>query len=138
MKNKPQTYSHIQSTIIPLYSQFSLALSAHLASTKFFSSGLALFELTVDILQHTVFIIFYCKTSVYLLIWTYCILPAFNQTPFPLWLLCLSHSGKAVKDDATKADGEVKKATTEANDVTTEVKTVPNEAPQANGNESKA
>lgn len=46
--------------------------------------------------------------------------------------------GKAVKDDATKADGEVKKATTEANDVTTEVKTVPNEAPQANGNESKA
>ncbi|KAM6907916.1 neural cell adhesion molecule 1a isoform 3-T3 [Xenentodon cancila] len=39
--------------------------------------------------------------------------------------------GKAVKDDNTKSETEVKNATTE-------VKTVPNEAPQANGNESKA
>ncbi|XP_062262058.1 neural cell adhesion molecule 1a isoform X3 [Platichthys flesus] len=39
--------------------------------------------------------------------------------------------GKTVKDDNTKAETEVK-------DATAEVKTVPNEAPQANGNESKA
>ncbi|TMS13853.1 Neural cell adhesion molecule 1 [Larimichthys crocea] len=39
--------------------------------------------------------------------------------------------GKTVKDDNTKGETEVKNATTE-------VKTVPNEAPQANGNESKA
>ncbi|XP_067464850.1 neural cell adhesion molecule 1a isoform X3 [Thunnus thynnus] len=39
--------------------------------------------------------------------------------------------GKAVKDDNTKGETEVKNATTE-------VKTVPNEAPQTNGNESKA
>ncbi|XP_038146301.1 neural cell adhesion molecule 1a [Cyprinodon tularosa] len=39
--------------------------------------------------------------------------------------------GKTVKDENTKAETEVKNATTE-------VKTVPNEAPQANGNESKA
>lgn len=41
------------------------------------------------------------------------------------------HSGKTVKDDSTKGETEVKNATTE-------VKTVPNEAPQTNGNESKA
>lgn len=41
------------------------------------------------------------------------------------------HSGKTVKDDITKGETEVKNATTE-------VKTVPNEAPQTNGNESKA
>lgn len=47
--------------------------------------------------------------------------------------------GKAVKEDATKTDGEVKNATTtEANNGNAEVKTVPSEAPQANGNESKA
>lgn len=47
-------------------------------------------------------------------------------------LLCVCpHSGKTVKDDNTKAE-------TEANNATTEVKTVPNEAPQTNGNESKA
>lgn len=40
-------------------------------------------------------------------------------------------SGKAVKDDKTKGEAEVKNATAE-------VKTVPNEAPQTNGNESKA
>lgn len=39
--------------------------------------------------------------------------------------------GKTVKDDNTKAETEVKNATAE-------VKTVPNEAPQSNGNESKA
>nr|WLK77775.1 NCAM1a [Platichthys stellatus] len=39
--------------------------------------------------------------------------------------------GKTVKDDNAKAETEVKNATAE-------VKTVPNEAPQANGNESKA
>ncbi|XP_030294777.1 neural cell adhesion molecule 1a isoform X6 [Sparus aurata] len=39
--------------------------------------------------------------------------------------------GKAVKDDKTKGEAEVKNATAE-------VKTVPNEAPQTNGNESKA
>uniref|UniRef100_A0A3Q1IA45 Neural cell adhesion molecule 1a n=1 Tax=Anabas testudineus TaxID=64144 RepID=A0A3Q1IA45_ANATE len=39
--------------------------------------------------------------------------------------------GKTVKDDNTKGETEVKNATTE-------VKTVPNEAPQTNGNESKA
>ncbi|KAM4727350.1 neural cell adhesion molecule 1a isoform 8-T8 [Anableps anableps] len=39
--------------------------------------------------------------------------------------------GKTVKNDNTKAETEVKNATAE-------VKTVPNEAPQANGNESKA
>ncbi|XP_041657641.1 neural cell adhesion molecule 1a isoform X9 [Cheilinus undulatus] len=39
--------------------------------------------------------------------------------------------GKTVKDDNTKGETEVKNATAE-------VKTVPNEAPQANGNESKA
>ncbi|XP_071362529.1 neural cell adhesion molecule 1a isoform X13 [Trachinotus anak] len=39
--------------------------------------------------------------------------------------------GKTVKDDNTKAETEVKNATAE-------VKTVPNEAPQMNGNESKA
>ncbi|XP_072303043.1 neural cell adhesion molecule 1a isoform X5 [Eucyclogobius newberryi] len=47
--------------------------------------------------------------------------------------------GKTVKDDATKVDGEVKNGTVEPNNATTpEVKTVPSEAPQANGNESKA
>jgi len=40
-------------------------------------------------------------------------------------------SGKTVKDDNTKNETEVKNASAE-------VKTVPNEAPQANGNESKA
>lgn len=40
-------------------------------------------------------------------------------------------SGKTVKDDNTKGETEVKNATAE-------VKTVPNEAPQMNGNESKA
>ncbi|XP_051257981.1 neural cell adhesion molecule 1a isoform X9 [Dicentrarchus labrax] len=39
--------------------------------------------------------------------------------------------GKTVKDEITKGETEVKNATTE-------VKTVPNEAPQTNGNESKA
>ncbi|XP_031724929.1 neural cell adhesion molecule 1a isoform X9 [Anarrhichthys ocellatus] len=39
--------------------------------------------------------------------------------------------GKTVKDDSTKCETEVKNATAE-------VKTVPNEAPQTNGNESKA
>lgn len=39
--------------------------------------------------------------------------------------------GKTVKDDNTKAE-------TEVNNATAEVKTVPNEAPQSNGNESKA
>uniref|UniRef100_A0A668UL88 Neural cell adhesion molecule 1a n=1 Tax=Oreochromis aureus TaxID=47969 RepID=A0A668UL88_OREAU len=39
--------------------------------------------------------------------------------------------GKTVKDDNTKGEAEVKNATAE-------VKTVPNEAPQMNGNESKA
>ncbi|XP_042355327.1 neural cell adhesion molecule 1a isoform X7 [Plectropomus leopardus] len=39
--------------------------------------------------------------------------------------------GKTVKEDNTKGDTEVKNATAE-------VKTVPNEAPQTNGNESKA
>ncbi|XP_058484346.1 neural cell adhesion molecule 1a isoform X6 [Solea solea] len=39
--------------------------------------------------------------------------------------------GKMVKDDSTKGETEVKNATDE-------VKTVPNEAPQTNGNESKA
>ncbi|XP_026227934.1 neural cell adhesion molecule 1a isoform X3 [Anabas testudineus] len=41
------------------------------------------------------------------------------------------NDGKTVKDDNTKGETEVKNATTE-------VKTVPNEAPQTNGNESKA
>ncbi|XP_047235162.1 neural cell adhesion molecule 1a isoform X5 [Girardinichthys multiradiatus] len=41
------------------------------------------------------------------------------------------NDGKTVKDDNTKAEKEVKNAMAE-------VKTVPNEAPQANGNESKA
>ncbi|XP_030294773.1 neural cell adhesion molecule 1a isoform X2 [Sparus aurata] len=41
------------------------------------------------------------------------------------------NDGKAVKDDKTKGEAEVKNATAE-------VKTVPNEAPQTNGNESKA
>ncbi|XP_071362518.1 neural cell adhesion molecule 1a isoform X3 [Trachinotus anak] len=41
------------------------------------------------------------------------------------------NDGKTVKDDNTKAETEVKNATAE-------VKTVPNEAPQMNGNESKA
>ncbi|XP_076607579.1 neural cell adhesion molecule 1a isoform X2 [Chaetodon auriga] len=41
------------------------------------------------------------------------------------------NDGKTVKDDNTKGETEVKNATAE-------VKTVPNEAPQANGNESKA
>lgn len=36
-----------------------------------------------------------------------------------------------MKDDSTKGEAEVKNATAE-------VKTVPNEAPQMNGNESKA
>ncbi|XP_041808917.1 neural cell adhesion molecule 1a isoform X3 [Chelmon rostratus] len=40
-------------------------------------------------------------------------------------------TGKTVKDDNTKGETEVKNATAE-------VKTVPNEAPQTNGNESKA
>ncbi|XP_072303040.1 neural cell adhesion molecule 1a isoform X2 [Eucyclogobius newberryi] len=49
------------------------------------------------------------------------------------------NDGKTVKDDATKVDGEVKNGTVEPNNATTpEVKTVPSEAPQANGNESKA
>ncbi|XP_017275367.1 neural cell adhesion molecule 1a isoform X11 [Kryptolebias marmoratus] len=39
--------------------------------------------------------------------------------------------GKTVKDDNTKSEMEVK-------NTTAEVKTIPNEAPQANGNESKA
>ncbi|XP_054873407.1 neural cell adhesion molecule 1-like isoform X5 [Amphiprion ocellaris] len=41
------------------------------------------------------------------------------------------HDGKTVKDDNTKGETEVKNAMAE-------VKTVPNEAPQTNGNESKA
>ncbi|XP_037603800.1 neural cell adhesion molecule 1a isoform X7 [Sebastes umbrosus] len=41
------------------------------------------------------------------------------------------NDGKAVKDDNTKGETEVKNANAE-------VKTVPNEAPQTNGNESKA
>ncbi|XP_068571745.1 neural cell adhesion molecule 1a isoform X2 [Cebidichthys violaceus] len=41
------------------------------------------------------------------------------------------NDGKTVKDDSTKGETEVKNATAE-------VKTVPNEAPQTNGNESKA
>uniref|UniRef100_A0A3Q4MPQ3 Neural cell adhesion molecule 1a n=1 Tax=Neolamprologus brichardi TaxID=32507 RepID=A0A3Q4MPQ3_NEOBR len=41
------------------------------------------------------------------------------------------NDGKTVKDDSTKGEAEVKNATAE-------VKTVPNEAPQMNGNESKA
>ncbi|XP_058484342.1 neural cell adhesion molecule 1a isoform X2 [Solea solea] len=41
------------------------------------------------------------------------------------------NDGKMVKDDSTKGETEVKNATDE-------VKTVPNEAPQTNGNESKA
>ncbi|XP_047463912.1 neural cell adhesion molecule 1a isoform X3 [Mugil cephalus] len=41
------------------------------------------------------------------------------------------NDGKAVKDENTKGETEVKNATAE-------VKTVPNEAPQMNGNESKA
>ncbi|XP_051257973.1 neural cell adhesion molecule 1a isoform X3 [Dicentrarchus labrax] len=41
------------------------------------------------------------------------------------------NDGKTVKDEITKGETEVKNATTE-------VKTVPNEAPQTNGNESKA
>ncbi|XP_069565833.1 neural cell adhesion molecule 1a isoform X2 [Brachyistius frenatus] len=41
------------------------------------------------------------------------------------------HDGKTVKDDNTKGE-------TEAKNATAEVKTVPNEAPQTNGNESKA
>ncbi|CAK6964532.1 neural cell adhesion molecule 1a isoform X7 [Scomber scombrus] len=41
------------------------------------------------------------------------------------------NDGKTVKDDNTKGETEVKNATDE-------VKTVPNEAPQSNGNESKA
>uniref|UniRef100_A0A665UZC7 Neural cell adhesion molecule 1-like n=1 Tax=Echeneis naucrates TaxID=173247 RepID=A0A665UZC7_ECHNA len=41
------------------------------------------------------------------------------------------NDGKTVKDDNTKGETEVKNATAE-------VKTVPNEAPQMNGNESKA
>ncbi|XP_028277285.1 LOW QUALITY PROTEIN: neural cell adhesion molecule 1-like [Parambassis ranga] len=41
------------------------------------------------------------------------------------------NDGKTVKDDNTKGE-------TEVNNTTAEVKTVPNEAPQANGNESKA
>uniref|UniRef100_A0A669CL75 Neural cell adhesion molecule 1a n=1 Tax=Oreochromis niloticus TaxID=8128 RepID=A0A669CL75_ORENI len=41
------------------------------------------------------------------------------------------YDGKTVKDDNTKGEAEVKNATAE-------VKTVPNEAPQMNGNESKA
>ncbi|XP_069395766.1 neural cell adhesion molecule 1a isoform X2 [Paralichthys olivaceus] len=41
------------------------------------------------------------------------------------------NDGKTVKDDNAKVETEVKNATAE-------VKTVPNEAPQANGNESKA
>ncbi|XP_055370413.1 neural cell adhesion molecule 1a isoform X1 [Betta splendens] len=41
------------------------------------------------------------------------------------------NDGKTVKDDKTKGE-------TEAKNATTEVKTVPNEAPQSNGNESKA
>ncbi|KAM9348433.1 neural cell adhesion molecule 1a [Symphorus nematophorus] len=41
------------------------------------------------------------------------------------------NDGKTVKDDNTKGETEVKNATAE-------VKTVPNEAPQTNGNESKA
>ena len=50
--------------------------------------------------------------------------------PPPPRLLCRPQSGKTVKDDA-KGETEVKNATEE-------VKTVPNEAPQMNGNESKA
>ncbi|KAG7217096.1 hypothetical protein INR49_027637, partial [Caranx melampygus] len=42
-----------------------------------------------------------------------------------------TYNGKTVKDDNTKGETEVKNATAE-------VKTVPNEAPQMNGNESKA
>ncbi|XP_017275359.1 neural cell adhesion molecule 1a isoform X3 [Kryptolebias marmoratus] len=41
------------------------------------------------------------------------------------------NDGKTVKDDNTKSEMEVK-------NTTAEVKTIPNEAPQANGNESKA
>lgn len=56
-------------------------------------------------------------------------------TKCPFFLCCdsfvFAHSGKSVKDDNTKGETEVKNATAE-------VKTVPNEAPQANGNESKA
>lgn len=48
-----------------------------------------------------------------------------------LWLPLLTRSGKIVKDDNAKSETEVKKDTAE-------VKTVPNEAPQANGNESRA
>ncbi|TKS83247.1 hypothetical protein D9C73_017357 [Collichthys lucidus] len=65
-----------------------------------------------------------------------------NQASFsPSFISYFAHSdgqkkmsvvnGKTVKDDNTKGETEVKNATTE-------VKTVPNEAPQANGNESKA
>uniref|UniRef100_A0A3P9M2F4 Neural cell adhesion molecule 1 n=1 Tax=Oryzias latipes TaxID=8090 RepID=A0A3P9M2F4_ORYLA len=43
----------------------------------------------------------------------------------------VQNDGKIVKDDNAKSETEVKKDTTE-------VKTVPNEAPQANGNESRA
>uniref|UniRef100_A0A3Q2CKB7 Neural cell adhesion molecule 1a n=1 Tax=Cyprinodon variegatus TaxID=28743 RepID=A0A3Q2CKB7_CYPVA len=61
---------------------------------------------------------------------------AFSESPvffhfLPLTLFVSTHSGKTVKDENAKAETEVKNATTE-------VKTVPNEAPQANGNESKA
>ncbi|MED6244900.1 hypothetical protein ATANTOWER_027108 [Ataeniobius toweri] len=49
---------------------------------------------------------------------------SFSPSPF-----VFAHSGKTVKDDNTKAEKEVKNAMAE-------VKTVPNEAPQANGNES--
>uniref|UniRef100_A0A8C4EHY6 Neural cell adhesion molecule 1a n=1 Tax=Dicentrarchus labrax TaxID=13489 RepID=A0A8C4EHY6_DICLA len=60
-----------------------------------------------------------------------------TQSPLFCLFLVLSgcrvcpHSGKTVKDEITKGETEVKNATTE-------VKTVPNEAPQTNGNESKA
>ncbi|KAM8834786.1 neural cell adhesion molecule 1-like isoform 3-T3 [Synchiropus picturatus] len=53
------------------------------------------------------------------------------QTPSTETTTPAPTDGKTVKDDNTKGESEVK-------DETAEVKTVPNEAPQANGNESKA
>lgn len=50
---------------------------------------------------------------------------------FSCYSFVFAHSGKAGKDESTKSEAEVK-------NTTAEVKTVPNEAPQANGNESKA
>lgn len=54
--------------------------------------------------------------------------PLFFFSPAPF---LHPHSGKAVKDGGTKGETEVKNATAE-------VKTVPSEAPQTNGNESRA